>query len=111
MSAKGKKSHSAGASQEAGVDNVFGQYVLGDFRPSDLIEAAGDMARQARRQPRAVLEAGLGFFKGLREVVTGESTRTPDPADRRFSDAAWKDNRFFNGVLQGYLELSDALQA
>lgn len=110
MSTKGRKSHGAGASQEAGVDNVFGQYVLGDFRPSDLIEAAGDMARQARRQPGAVLEAGRGFFRGLREVIAGESARAPDPSDRRFSDAAWKDSRFFSSVLQGYLELSDALQ-
>lgn len=111
MTAKGKKSRSAGGPQDAGVDNVFGQYVLGDFRPSDLIEAAGDMARQARRQPGAVLEAGLGFLKGMRGVIAGQSTRAPEPSDRRFADPAWKESRFFSGVLQGYLELSDALQA
>lgn len=111
MSAKSKKSRSTGTAQDPGVDNVFGQYVLGDFRPSDLLEAAGDMARQARRQPGAVLEAGIGFLKGISKVVAGESAREPQPSDRRFSDPAWKESRFFNGVLQGYLELNDALQA
>lgn len=110
MSAKRKKTHGAGSTQEPSVDNVFGQYVLGDFRPSDLIDIAGDLARQATRQPGAVINAGLGFLKGMRKVVTGESTRTPEPGDRRFADPAWQDSRLFGGVLQGYLELREALQ-
>lgn len=111
MSGKHKKSRGAGNSHEPSVDNVFGQYVLGDFRPSDLIDVAGDLLRQARRQPGAVMSAGVGFLKGLSKVVTGESQQAPDPADRRFADPAWQDNRVFHGVLQGYLELRDALQS
>lgn len=110
MSAKRGKSRGAGAPQEPSVDNVFGQYVLGDFRPSDLIEVAGELAKQARRQPGAVINAGLGFLKGIRSVVTGQSTQAPDPSDRRFADPAWRDSKVFSGVLQGYLELRDALQ-
>ncbi|MES2489450.1 MAG: alpha/beta fold hydrolase [Pseudomonadota bacterium] len=109
MSKRGKKAH-GGAVQDSGVDNVFGQYVLGDFRPSDLIEVAGDLAKQARRQPGAVVNAGLGFLKGVRKVISGESTQAPDPSDRRFSDPAWQESRVFNSVLKGYLELRDALQ-
>lgn len=108
MSKRNNKAH--GGAVQDNSENVFGQYVLGDFRPSDLIEVAGDLARQARRQPGAVINAGLGFFKGVRKVITGESTQAPDPSDRRFSDPAWKDSRVFSGVLQGYLELRDALQ-
>ncbi|PTU32905.1 alpha/beta fold hydrolase [Stenotrophobium rhamnosiphilum] len=111
MSARRKKTQGSGSTQEPSVDNVFGQYVLGDFRPSDLIDVAGELAKQARRQPGAVINAGLGFLKGIRSVVTGQSTQAPDPSDRRFSDPAWKDSKLFNGVLQGYLELRDALQA
>lgn len=109
MSREKKKAH-GGAAQDNSVENVFGQYVLGDFRPSDLIEVAGDLVKQARRQPGAVINAGLGFLKGVRKVVSGESTQAPDPSDRRFSDPAWKESRVFSGVLQGYLELRDALQ-
>ncbi len=111
MSARSKKTQGRGAAHDPSVDNVFGQYVLGDFRPSDLIDVAGDLLKQARRQPGAVVSAGVGFIKGLRKVVSGESERAPDPTDRRFSDPAWQENRLFHGVLQGYLELRDALQA
>ena len=112
MSAQRRKSRSGGrATQDPGVDNVFGQYVLGDFRPSDLIELAGDLARQATRQPGAIVSAGRGFLKGITEVLSGRSARAPESSDHRFADAAWKDSRYFKGVLQGYLELREALMA
>jgi len=104
------KAKAAGTGADAAVDNVFGQYVLGDFRPSDLIDIAGTLARQAARQPRAVVDAGVGFAKGLAKVLRGQSERAPAAGDRRFADPAWKESRVYGGVLQGYLELCDALQ-
>lgn len=107
---KRRAQRQAGAGDE-GIDNVFGQYVLGDFRPSDLLDTAGMLLRQVRRQPGAVVNAGAGFAKGLVDVVRGRSERAPSKGDKRFSDPAWQDSRVFKGLLQGYLEMVDALHS
>lgn len=105
-----RRAGAAAAAADATVDNVFGQYVLGDFRPSDLLDSAADLARQAVRQPGAVFTAGLGFARGIGRVLRGQSERSPAAGDRRFADPAWRESRVYGGLLKGYLELCDALQ-
>lgn len=100
----------AGVAPEGVAENVFGQYVLGDFRPSDLIDTAGVLARQAARHPVAAFKAGHGFLAELRKVLIQQSDLAPEPGDRRFVDKAWQESRFYSGVLQGYLAMTRALR-
>lgn len=106
----GKKSVATGhEDEERGPAHVYGQYVLGDFRPSDLLDTAGALAWQAARQPGAVAKAARGFFGELRKIVAGTSDLEPEKNDRRFADPAWHEHRYFHACLQGHLALSDAL--
>lgn len=91
------------------VDNVLGQQVLGDFRPGDLIGAAGALAGRTARRPTAALRAVLGFAGRLGLVAAGDPPLEPQHGDRRFSDPAWRENPAFAGLLQGYLAMRDAL--
>ncbi len=66
--------------------------------------------------PSAVLEAQLQLGKALTDVAardanaaagaeapSGEPVIAPDPADRRFTNAAWSTNPYFDALKQGYL--------
>lgn len=88
--------------------HAYGQYVLGDFRPSDLLGTARFMVAQATRKPGVVAKAARGFFRELRKVVRDESTLEPAKNDRRFADAAWQEQRWFRSCLQGYLALRES---
>ncbi len=92
------------------ADNVLGQYVLGDFRPGDLLDTAAMLARRALRQPAAVARAGLGFLGELRRIADGTSELAPESGDRRFTDKAWQDSGFHARLLKAYLALCRSLQ-
>jgi polyhydroxyalkanoate synthase subunit PhaC len=85
------------------ADSVLGQNVIGGFRPSDLIGSAGVLAAQAMKQPLALAQASLGFFGELAKLAAGQSRLSPEPGDKRFGDAAWRENPFYAGLLQAYL--------
>lgn len=92
------------------AENAFGQNVLNDFRPRDLLGSAGMLGRQAARHPLALLRAGAGLTRELSLVLSGSSTLAPDAGDKRFTDTAWKESRLHGGLLQAYLALSQALK-
>lgn len=92
------------------AENAFGQNVLNDFRPRDLLGSAGTLARQAARHPLALLRTGAGLTRELSQIVTGNSTLAPEPGDKRFTDPAWKDSRLHGAWLQAHLALTDAMK-
>lgn len=96
-------------SVDRAVDNVLGQQVMGDFRPSDLIGTARSMLGRGIRRPGAVASTTAQFLSELGPVLVGTSDRTPQRGDRRFNDPAWNDNPLFRRLLQGYLALQESL--
>jgi polyhydroxyalkanoate synthase len=95
---------------ERTIDNVLGQQVMGDFRPSDLVATAGTMVRGAISQPGAVARSSLGFLAELGLLAAGEDRLEPGPGDRRFKDEAWSDSAVYSSVLQGYLAFCRSLE-
>jgi polyhydroxyalkanoate synthase subunit PhaC len=94
---------------ERTVDNVNGQNIMGDFRPSDLLDTAGALAGWALTHPVGLAKASLGFWGELGKIAAGQSRHNVDPGDRRFSDPAWKENSIYSGLLQGYLALRQSM--
>jgi polyhydroxyalkanoate synthase len=94
---------------ERTVDNVNGQNIMGDFRPSDLLDTAGALAGWALTHPVGLAKASLGFWGELGKIAAGQSRHSVDPGDRRFSDPAWKENSIYSGLLQGYLALRHSM--
>jgi polyhydroxyalkanoate synthase len=105
-----KRAASPPAEDERTIDNVLGQQVMGDFRPSDLVDTAGTVVRGAIMQPGAVARSSLGFLAELGLLVAGEDHLEPEPGDRRFKDEAWSDSAVYSSVLQGYLALCRSLE-
>jgi polyhydroxyalkanoate synthase len=97
------------AEDERTIDNVLGQQVMGDFRPSDLVGTAGTVVRGAITQPAAVARASLGFLAELGLLAAGEDHLEPEPSDRRFQDDAWSDSTIYATVLQSYLAFCRSL--
>ena len=94
---------------ERTVDHVNGQNIMGDFRPSDLLDTAGALTGWAMTHPVELAKASLGFWSELGKIAAGRSQRSVDPGDRRFSDPAWKENAIYSGLLQGYLALRQSM--
>ena len=57
------------------VDYVNGQSIMGDFRPSDLLDIAGALTGWALTHPVELAKAGLGFWGELGEIAAGQSRR------------------------------------
>ena len=100
----------ATSGDERMIDNVLGQQVMGDFRPSDLIDTAGTVVQGAIKQPSAVARACLGFVSELGLLAAGEDRLEPAPGDRRFNDQAWSESAVYSSVLQSYLALCRSLE-
>jgi len=84
---------------ERTVDNVNGQNIMGDFRPSDLFGTAGSLTGWALTHPLELAKASLGFWGELGKIAAGQSKHTVEPGDRRFSDPAWKESSLYSGLL------------
>ena len=95
---------------ERTIDNVLGQQLMGDFRPSDLVGTAGSVVRGAVMAPGAVARSWLGFVSELGLLAAGEDRLEPEPRDRRFTDDAWSDSAVYASVLQGYLAFCRSLE-
>ena len=110
MARNGGGEHGGAAFTRRAAENVYGQYVLGDFRPGDLLDTARLLARRALLQPRAAANAGLGFLGELRKVAAGTSGLAPETGDRRFADEAWQRNAWLMRLLKAYLALCRSLK-
>jgi polyhydroxyalkanoate synthase len=108
-SATKKRQRKAADFVQRNVDNVLGQNVLGDFRPSDLLDTASLLTKQAAKQPLALAKASLGFLGELGKIGAGESRLAPEPGDRRFADPAWAESSLYSGLVQGYLALRQSM--
>ena len=96
--------------EERTIDNILGQEIMGDFRPSDLVDTAGTVVRGAILQPGAVARSSLGFLSQLGLVAAGQDHLEPGPGDRRFKDEAWTDSAVYSKLLQSYLALCRSLE-
>jgi polyhydroxyalkanoate synthase len=103
----------ADAPADLSSERLSGQFALGrhgDFRPRDLIRTAGNVARQARRRPVALMRATAGLAAEMLKVARGESTLEPESGDKRFADSAWQQSWFHRTWMKGYLAQRQALQ-
>jgi polyhydroxyalkanoate synthase len=69
----------------------------------DMTAAAASFFKAMATAPVAVASHYAHYLNALSEVAWGTSQIAPDPKDRRFADAAWKDNTVYNRLMQAYL--------
>jgi polyhydroxyalkanoate synthase len=73
------------------------------LRSQDLLEAAATVLKAIVNEPTVAARQWLWFMGELGKIATGESDRSPEPADKRFVDSAWKSSKVHRGLLQAYL--------
>src|SRR5438445_805522 len=91
------------------VASIIGPDLFVGFDPGDLTASVTDFAsglvdnraKALNRLPKLATD----FFN----ILTARSEIEPDPADKRFSDPAWKENPLYRGLMQGYLAWRDAM--
>ena len=75
------------------------------FKPTAAVKVAAGLMRRPRRMADRV--GGLG--QDLARAATGRSDKQPPKGDRRFADAAWRENWLLRRILQGYLAAAEAV--
>ena len=63
------------------------------------------------RRPRAVTRRGVELARQLADVTVGQSKIAPDKRDRRFADAAWRENPVLRRTVQSYLAAETTAEA
>ncbi len=81
---------------------------LGIDRQS-FIDALGEVANGALRQPAELLRAGGKLQAELFRIVTGSSDLTVDRSDERFGDEAWESSPIFKRIGQSYVAWTRSL--
>jgi len=100
--------------QAATAEGAVSSVQAGDLPPASGPEAeraAGGMFDAFAGVPPAVLAAeSVRFAREMTRIALGTSDVEPDPADRRFRDPTWTENRFARPVMQAYLAWAEGLQ-
>ncbi len=102
------ESHSEMLSQEAARSTLALNPLIG-MRGKDLMDSAAVMLKAMVNEPVIAAQESLSFFSELGKIVTGQSERAPQPGDKRFADATWKDSPAHRGLLQAYLAWAEAI--
>jgi class II poly(R)-hydroxyalkanoic acid synthase len=69
------------------------------------------MASNLAVRPGVVSRRLSDLAVDLGRIAVGTSDRSPSPRDRRFADAAWKENPFLRRLVQGYLAAGETAGA
>jgi polyhydroxyalkanoate synthase len=91
------------AAQSAGAADAFSGLASVGRMQQDYFAGLREIALQAFRRPQTFAEQYVTFWSEMGNVWTGRSGLEPNKKDRRFKDAAWKDNPFYRAYLQTYL--------
>jgi polyhydroxyalkanoate synthase len=79
------------------------------LRGRDLLDAAATVFKAATNEPAVAARQWLGFMGELGKIATGQSDRSPQAGDKRFTDASWKSSNLHRGLLQAYLAWGSAV--
>ena len=105
--------NSAGADDLAAraAEQMLGPNPFVGLRVEDILATCQELAGQAVKYPMLVLEQEAVLAHELMLALAGQSELAPAQGDKRFQDAAWKENAFYRFSLQSYLAWSNALNA
>jgi polyhydroxyalkanoate synthase len=105
------ESHEDDRSNRAASEKLAGQFGVGSFVPSDLLDIAKEVFTRAARQPIPLMQASLGLMGELFRIGVGQSALSLEPSDKRFGDPAWRQSWFHKRLLESYLAWARALQS
>lgn len=81
------------------------------FNGKSLLDTFKLILHTALTRPDSLARHYADFASSVLQVLSRESDRQPDPADRRFKDKLWQDNGFFHSLMQIYLAWDEHIQA
>lgn len=91
------------------AEGMLGPNPFVGLRPCDVLATAQQIGAQALRQPALVVEQEAKLVRDLIAALGGSADCNPPQGDKRFGDAAWRENSLYRVTLQGYLVWRDAL--
>jgi polyhydroxyalkanoate synthase len=84
---------------------LFGANPFARFGFREALGGLRALGAHALHDPQAVARDLPAAALDLVAIAAGRSDLAPDAADKRFTDPAWRENRFYRTLLQAYLYL------
>ena len=94
---------------EQAVHHTLAANPLVGVRGHDIVDATRVLLGRVARHPGVLAQQYLSFAGELGRIATGRSKLAPDDKDKRFADAAWKENAGYRALVQVYLAWGNAL--
>jgi polyhydroxyalkanoate synthase subunit PhaC len=88
-----------------GADVLFGSSPFASVGFREAIGGLRTLGRHALRDPQSVLKNLPETVLDLISIGAGRADLSPDKSDKRFTNPAWSENRFYRTLLQTYLYL------
>ena len=99
------------ASPEAAADAIGGPNPIVGIRRKDLLDSLKTVVAEAVRHPRHSTASAVHLAGTTIAAAGGRGRLAPGPKDRRFADAAWRDNALYRRLLGVYLAADAELDA
>jgi polyhydroxyalkanoate synthase subunit PhaC len=96
---------------EGVVGALLGPNPFVGFTGQDVFRVLRSIGEHAMAQPRVLIEQQAALVRELIGVLAGQSTRAPEPSDRRFQDPTWSASGLYRRWMQGYLAWRGSLHA
>src|ERR1700739_163189 len=87
------------------ADAMLGPNPIVGFRARDVVREMLRAGKLAVSQPKLTAKAVGDFGTELRRILGAQSELAPQARDKRFADAAWKDDPRYRRWLQSYLAM------
>ncbi|MDR5741021.1 MULTISPECIES: alpha/beta fold hydrolase [unclassified Caballeronia] len=91
------------------TDGMPGPNPFVGLRPVDMLAAARQVGAQAMVHPALLAGQTAALIRDLASAAMGNGTSAPQPGDKRFADAAWREQTVYRTAMHGYLAWRDAL--
>lgn len=82
---------------------------VGGVGPAEVLTTMIDLGQRMAANPWPVAAETANLARELRQIWAGRSERKPQKGDRRFADAAWKDNPAYHCLSQAYLAWAETV--
>jgi polyhydroxyalkanoate synthase subunit PhaC len=91
------------------AEEVLGPNPFIGLSPVDILRTLGEIGSAALRTPAQAATHEVALARTLFSILIGEAEIAPLKGDRRFTDHAWTNNRFYRMSMQAYLAWSNAI--
>lgn len=85
------------------LEAILGSNPFLGFSRFDIFQVGRELTTRLLTQPTLLMKHQAAFGHELFRILSGQSDLAPEAGDKRFEDAAWRENPYYRAGMQTYL--------